>query len=132
MRKFIFILLMIGQTTQAQELMTAEQLIDRSTQPEMAIPVAMYISGWRDGVSAGLLQAAEALREVGGINAEYEAARSGCIGGLGVADLIAKLREMQGDADSGEKQEAANVVLLDGATKICEQSIDEVLARNSN
>ena len=57
--------LLLTSVAHGQELMTAEQLVENSAKDEFALPVAMYVAGWRDGTSLQLSYSSEILRESG-------------------------------------------------------------------
>ena len=130
MKKYLLIVIFAFNTAQAQPVVTAEQLLEQSRNADQAIAVAMYLSGWRDAASAGLLHAAVTLRESGaeiGQNADYEEAMGRCLGRLEVADLIQKLRQKQTAGEISPTGISAGAALLEGVEELCEEEINEAL-----
>ncbi len=106
--------LLLSQATRAQDIMTAEQLLERSRSPEFAVAVAMYISGWRDGASRVLIGDNDALGR--------------CLQRLEVADLHSKLDEMQRTGNISPGQSSAPAALFNAAVELCEDAIETALA----
>lgn len=114
----------------AQEMMTAEQLIRNSQNEVSQIPVAMYVSGWRDGVSRQLLSSAETLSDSGNDVLEHAIVQNAlgrCLEKLQVADLIGVLRPRVLNGDINPAQISATAALLDVATELCQGSIEDAL-----
>ena len=124
--------LSVGQLS-AQELMTAEQLLNNARNPDMATAVLLYVAGWRDGTSAQLLYTAESLRESGGDigqHADYEEALGRCLGRLQATDLIRQLDALASTGGISPQQPFARTVLLDAAVELCRAAITEALAED--
>ena len=129
-KSLLVISLMLTSVAVGQEMMTAEQLILNSQKEASQIPVAMYVSGWRDGVSRQLLSSAETLGESGNDIAEhaiYQEALGRCLERLQVADLVGALRPQVLNDEISARQTSATAALLDVATELCQDSIEEAL-----
>jgi hypothetical protein len=122
----------LGQLS-AQELMTAEQLLDNARNSDMATAVLLYVAGWRDGTSAQLLYTAASLRESGediGQHADYEEALGRCLGRLQATDLIRQLRSLASTGGISPQEPSARTALLDAAVELCQVAISEALAED--
>ena len=115
--------LLLTGVTHSQELMTAEQLIENSAKEGFALPVAMYVAGWRDGTSLQLTRSSETLRE-SDIEADGYADNQGalgrCLGSLGVADLITTLKQRVANDQIDPTRSSATAALMDVATELCQ------------
>jgi len=117
----------------AQELMTADQLLNNARNEDMAMAVLLYVAGWRDGTSAQLLYTAESLRESGGDigrHADYEEALGRCLGRLQATDLIRQLASAASTGRVSPQQSFARAALLDAGVELCQESITEALVED--
>lgn len=89
------VLVLTATKSNAQEVMTVEQLLSAGNSDNTAFAAATYITGWKEGTGIQMMFAAQDLRTLGGPAAEENAARlqalSNCLLILGVADLAAGL-----------------------------------------
>lgn len=124
----IVVALLLANVANSQELMTAEQLIANSTKEEFAVPVAMYVAGWRDGTSLQLANLAEILRESGveaSRHADFQDALGRCLGTLGVADLVAHLKQWTVNDQIDPTRSSATAALMDVAIELCRGGLPE-------
>ena len=123
--------MMLSGIVFAQDVATAEQLLDRGRDESGALAVSLYITGWRDGASRELIAAAEDLRESGGDVGDYpdhQEALGRCLQRLEVADLYARLDQMRQAGDNVPQQSSAPAALMNAATELCRAAIATALA----
>lgn len=129
----IVVALLLANVAHSQELMTAEQLIVNSTKEEFAVPVAMYVAGWRDGTSLQLRYSSETLREPGveaSRHADFQGALGGCLGSLGVADLVTLLKQRIVNEQIDPTRSSATAALMDVAIELCQSVLPDTPADN--
>jgi hypothetical protein len=127
------VILLFASVAHSQELMTAEQLVANSTREEFAIPVAMYVAGWRDGTSLQLMDSSETLHGAGieaSRHADFQGALGACLGTLGVADLVTLLKQRIGNnqIDPTQPSATATAALMDVAIELCQGVLPEASA----
>lgn len=124
MRGIIMVVaLLLASVAHSQELMTAEQLVANSTKEEFAVPVVMYVAGWRDGTSLQLARSSATLRESGieaGRQADFQGALGRCLGSLGVADLVTLLKQRLASDEIDPTRSSATAALMDVAIDLCQ------------
>jgi len=129
----IVVALLLANVAHSQELMTAEQLVVNSTKEEFAVSVAMYVAGWRDGASLQLMYSSETLREPGvkaSRHADLQGALGGCLGTLGVADLVTLLKQRIVNGQIDPTQSSATAALMDVAIELCQSVLPDAPADN--
>jgi hypothetical protein len=129
----IVVVLLLASVAHSQELMTAEQLVANSTNEEFVVPVAMYVAGWRDGTSLQLMSSSETLRgsgvEATG-HADFQRALGGCLGTLGVADLVTLLKQKIVNDQIDPTQFSATSALMNVAIELCQGVLPEAPGDN--